>query len=79
MFALLNPTAERVEDLRRRLMALGPDAPAPLHLDIVEADADLEAASEAATAARDLTGVARNLAAAAEKQLDRSCAHDRFG
>jgi hypothetical protein len=60
-------------------MALGPDAPAPLHLDIVEADADLEAASEAATAARDLTGVARNLAAAAEKQLDRSCAHDRFG
>ncbi|WP_127355032.1 hypothetical protein [Actinacidiphila soli] len=32
-FALLNPTAERVGDVRRHLMGLEPDAPATLHLD----------------------------------------------
>ncbi|TJZ93164.1 hypothetical protein [Actinacidiphila oryziradicis] len=69
-FALLHPTPEDVADIRRHLMALGPDAPAARHLDIVEADAALEDANEAATTARKLTGVARNLAvAAADTQL----------
>jgi hypothetical protein len=54
-FALLNPTADRIEDVRRHVRALSPDAPPALHLDILEAAAALDDANEAATAARALT------------------------
>jgi hypothetical protein len=46
--ARLHPTAERVNNVRRHLLTLGPDAPAALHLQILETDAALETANKAA-------------------------------
>jgi hypothetical protein len=50
-FTLLDPTAERFNDVHRHLRILGPDAPAAPHLDILEAGRSLATVSSMAAPA----------------------------
>lgn len=75
-FALLRPNPGEITALRRHLLAFGPDAPTAPHLDLLTAEAALASASQDASAARALRGVARNLAVGkADDQLRDAVRH----